>query len=501
MLLLLSLPALAGEPAADAPSGAEPWASSIAPPVEPRPDPPKPLRFVALFDTKAVVSDIGSSNALVNGQIVGTLGGANASVVQAEAGGAVEQRLGAFFTYTPRLFSGRAALSAAFEVDYAWGDVSYSIGGNTGGGVGADQVNLQTRRMNGRFTLVDGLDAVVGLQFVGDGAADPDAARLDDLVRSGGRLLFFGTEAAGVSLYGRSERLEARLGGYTLYELGLAAPDDVTLWMGDARWAPAYAVRLGAHAWYLRDRAGGAGGILGTGITSALSEWQGGPRLDLREGDMTTAPEVSAALGWFGVDAGYNHALDRGDVGATALAMLNVGRLYVVDLEDRDVLGGLVDVEARWRWTQGAGSVVRAELLYTTGDAEGGAYTGVVTGNSYGIAAAQNASAGTLLLFPDLNSVNRQVALVYDASNAGRGLVGATATVGYDPVPDVLTVAVGGGHARTAGGAPLGSELNGRVTWRVMPLLNLGLAGGALLGTEFERVPYVAYTSLNWVVP
>lgn len=495
LLLLLPLAPAAGDDAGEA------RANTVAPAVEPRAEDPAPLRFVGIFDTKVSASDIGSSNALVNGQIVGTLEGVNATVVTGEPALAVEQRVGAFFTYTPRLLSRKASLNAAFEVDFAWGDVSYSIGGNTGGAVGGDMVNLQTRRLNGRFTVVDGVEAVVGLQFVGDGAADPDKARLDDLTRSGGRLLFWGTELAGVSVYGRlPQALEWRAGGYTLYEQGLADPDDITLWMGDARWAPSYAVRVGAHAWYLRDRAGGQGGFFGTGVTSTLSEMQGGPRLDLRPEGVTEAPEVSAALGWFGLDAGYNHALDKSDVALTGLFVANVGRLYVVDQVDRDVRGVLADVEARWRYTQGAGSLLRAELLYSSADTDAASYNGIVTGNSYGIAAATQASAGTVLLFPDLNSVNRQVAAVYDASGAGDGLVGLTATVGYDPVPDVLNVAVGGGHARRVDGDPFGSEVNLRLGWRARPLLNLGLVGGALLGGPYEEVPWVAYASLNWVV-
>lgn len=482
-------------------AAAEAWVNTVAPMVEPRPDDPPPLRFVGLFDAKVSASDIGSSNALVNGQIVGTLEGVNATVVTGEPGLAVEQRVGAFFTYTPKLLSRKASLNAAFEVDFAWGDVSYSIGGNTGGAVGGDMVNLQTRRLNGRFTVVDGVDAVVGLQFVGDGATDPDRSRLDDLTRSGGRLLFWGTEMAGATVYGRvPEGLEWRAGGYTLYEQGLADPDDITLWMGDARWAPAYATRVGAHAWYLRDRAGGQGGFFGTGVTSTLSEMQGGPRLDLRAEGQDAAPEVSAALGWFGIDAGYNHGLDKGDLGVTGLLVANVGRLYVVDQRDRDVRGLCADVEGRWRWTQGAGSVLRAELLFSTADTDADAYNGIVTGNSYGIAAAGHATAGTVLLFPDLNSVNRQVAAVYDASGAGDGLVGLTGTLGWDPVPDVLNLAVGGGHARRVSGDPFGSELNLRAGWRARPLLNLNLAGGALLGGPYAETPWVAYATLNWVV-
>lgn len=471
------------------------------------PEPAKPdtgFHFLGLADTKVSVNDIATTSALVNGQIVGTLGGLNATTVQAAPGMYVEQRVDGFLNYRPKLLDGKATLTAAFEVDFAWGDSSYSIGGNTGGGMGGDQVNLQTRRLETRFQLWKNTSTVIGLQFVGDGVADPENAKLDDLARAGGKLMFFGTEAAGVSVYGKalSQHASFRLGGYTLAEQALAEPDDVTLWMGDGQLRPAYATTVGLHLWYLRDRAGGTAGVLGSGPTSALSDMQGGPRLDLSDAD--AAPETSAALGWGAVDVGYNAGLDKGRFGATALGVANFGRLYVTDETDVSVLGFLADAEARVRWAPGAGSVARAEVIGVTGGGgeprDTGVYRGVVTGNSYGVAATAWSSHGCLLLFPDPVSINRSVAGVYDVSGAGDGLLAGTASVGYDPLPNKLTVAVGGGVAAHPGTAGSLSEVNLRVVGKPLPLLTVGLYGGALLGTDFDVTPWEVYSSVDWVV-
>lgn len=505
------------------------------PEVTPTAAPPKTgLEFIGILDVKPTLSNITTSSAYVNGQIVGTLGGTNSTTVQEKgdiAGFATEQRASTFFKYRPKLLDGRATLGAAFEIDFAWGDSSYGTGGNTGGAFGADQVNLQTRRLYGKFKLWGpagskaaakgtSADLVIGLQFVGDGVYDPDTAKLDDLTRSGGHLLFFGTEAAGVTLYGvQNSVLRYRAGAYTLYEQGLANADDITLWMADAEWRPAYAVRVGAHAWYLRDRAGGTAGVIGSGPTSALSEMQGGPRLDLRTDTSATsaeaAPETSAALAWFGGDLAYNPGLDNGRFGATGNLFLNTGRLYVLDRKkDVPVLGVLADVEARVRYAAGAGSVIRAEALYTsadtagaTGHGDGQAYGGVMTGNSYGIAASSWTTHGCLLLFPDPTSINRQVAVVYDPSNAGAGLVGISGSVGYDPLPNKLTVTAGGGYAQSATAAGgHGAELNARVSGHPFPLSTLGLAGAVLLDAAspgqaaFAQTPWVVYTSFQWIV-
>lgn len=485
--------------------------SQVAPDVVAAPAVPDTgLHFLGLADTKLSVNNIATTSPLVNGQIVGTLGGLNATTVQAAAGSYVEQRVDGFLTYRPKLLDGKATLTAAFEVDFAWGDGSYSIGGNTGGGVGGDQVNLQTRRLETRFQLWRHTSTVVGLQFVGDGVADPENTKLDELTRSGGKLMFFGTEAAGISVYGKAfdTRASWRVGMYTLAEQALAEPDDVTLWMGDGQQRLGYATTLGAHFWYLRDRGGGTAGVLGSGPTSALSEMQGGPRLDLSAGD--AAPETNAALGWGGLDFGYNAGLDKGPIGLTGLLVANFGRLYVTDETDVSVFGVLGNAEARLHYAPGAGSVLKAELIGVTGGggepADTGVYHGVITGNSYGIAATAWSSHGCLLLFPDPVSINRSVAAEYDVSGAGQGLFAATGQLGYDAVPNLLTVAVGGGVAThpAAGGSASGSgavsELNLRVVGKPLPLLTVGLYGGVLLGADFDVAPWEAYTSVDWVV-
>lgn len=496
-MLLVATAALAGELPPEA----------LREEVRPAAPPATGLDFFALSQTRAVGSNIVTENPLVNGQIVGRLGGTNSTTTADERGLATEQRVGGFFRYSPDLLDGKVALDAAFEVDFAWGDASYSVGGNTGGGIGADMVNLQTRRLALRATPWKGATAVVGLQFVGDSVNDPGASRLDDLTRSGGRLMFFGTEMAGVTLYGKATRdswewLRYKVGGYTLYENGLATSDDVFLYTAGAQLAPAYATRVGLQGTWLRDRSGGDGGFLGTGITSGLSELQGGPRLDVRASEDDVAPDVGADLFWVMLDAGHDAALDRGDAGVHGVLGTNLGRVYVLEgLQDVDVAGWFAAVEGRWRWTQGEGSVARLEAVWTSGDDDDTrAYSGVVTGNSYGVVGAVYTTHGTLLLFPDAGAINRQSSVVYDVSNTGRGLLGLTASVGFDPIPDRLNVTVGGGHARDMYGKTWGNEVNVRVAGRPWVLGTLSLQGAKVFGTELPVDPWIALCALDWLV-
>ncbi len=470
-------------------------------PVQPREAPPgSGFTVLGMVQSRAVMTSVATTNPFLDGQVMGVLGGTNGTTVSAEDRAlAVEQRGLGFFSYAPPILDGRFEMGAAFEADFVWGDQSYSSGGNTGGAFGGDQVNLQTRRLYGAWHLKRGghrVNVVGGLQFVSDGATDPTGARPDDLFRSGGKLIFWGSEASGISVYGRYssgmwERVRYRLGAYTLYEEAVGSPDDVTLVMADAALHPATGTLLGLHAWYLRDNAGGqGGGLFGSGPTSPLAQLQGAALIDVT-GDGSWA-ETDADLLWFGVDLASNHDLSRGRLGGTALAVANVGRLYVTDFADIPMAGALANAELRYRYAPGMGSVLRAEALYVSGDhdPEDGRYTGIITGNSYGIVGSVYASHGALLLFPDSSAINRQVALVYDASNQGDGLLGLSASAGYDLIPNKLTAVVGGAAALVPGGDPVGEELNARLKYKPWMFSNLDLAAAVVTGSDQPATPW-----------
>ncbi|MFT4627637.1 MAG: hypothetical protein ACI8PZ_006324, partial [Myxococcota bacterium] len=469
----------------------------------------------ALFQVRATGTDLTSTNPFLDGQVVGRIGGTNGVVVQPEGPAALysEQRLGAFATWAPPVLGGVASLNLAGEVDFGFGDQSYGVGGNTGGGFGADQVNLQTRRLYADFRIrpadLHEIHAVVGLQFVADGATDPARTTPDGLLRSGARLMVFGSEAAGVTVYGRVRRgwgdaLRYRVGTYTLAEQAASLPDDVWLSMADLQLGPAYATSIGLHLWYLQDRSGGTGGTLGIGPTSALSELQGGPRLDLYDG--LPAPEgatLDADLVWTGIDGGFNPGLDHGPAGVHGVALLHLGRVYAPVVHDDDVLGMLVDVEARWRFFRGKGSVARVEGLFSGGPGSFDQYGGVITGNSYGVVGALHNTHGTLLLFPDPRSINRMVAVIPDVSGGLLGVGAITASAAVDLVPNKVNVGVGGGHALALDGTTWGTEINARASVEPLPFLDLGVyaatvAPGAASG--LDAAPWTVYGQLDWLV-
>ncbi len=480
--------------------------------VQPKAGPPvSGFRFLGLLQTRAITSNIVPTNPMLDGQVVGVLGGTNLTTVLPKNGkldldgdglpdedqgttGVVEQRMSAFFTYAPPVFDGELSFTSAFEVDFNWGDRSYGSGGNTGGGIGGDMVNLQTRRLHATYKKRIGkghdIEVVSGLQFVGGSVYNPASATPDDLFRSGAGITYFGTEAAGVTAYGRihnrwGDRARYKLGAYTLLEQGSALIDDASMVMLDVAAQPEYALWVGLHAWLLKDRTNGVAGSLGSGPASALSELQGGPRLDFRLDGMDTNPAVDADFGWLMGDIGYNHRLDRGPFGATALAGINSGKIYIKDQLDIPVMGWFTDGEVRFRYMTGAASVLRLGWLATSRDGTGrDQYTGVVTANQYGIVGAVYATHGCLLLFPDPQSINRMAAVVNDVSNQGQGVRAVTSSIGADIIPGRLDVKVGGGHAIDGNGTKMGTELNGGVTAHPWLFSNLTLQAARVFDSE-----------------
>lgn len=473
---------------------------------------------ILLSQTRAIGSNVITTNPFIDGQVVGQLGGTNGTTVLDPSGmdldgdgdddpdlvGSrfVEQRLTGFFTWAPTVFDGRVALATAFEIDFLWGDQSYGEAGNTGGGIGADQVNLQTRRVNVRLSPRAGrnhrLDIVTGLQFVGDSVYDPATAGPDDLFRAGGGLRFWGTEAAGIAAYGTvsdasGPRLRYRAGSFTLVENGVAQNDDAALHVADIQFEPDHRSRVGGHAWLLRDFAEGRGGILGTGLTSPLSALQGGPQFVVPAEEDGSAAEVETDILWLAADGGFNHALTAGPLGAHAVAVYNLGRLYATTRDPVTIRGWMVDGGLRFRWAPGAGSVIAAHATVASRDGTGiNAYTGLVTGNTYGIVGATWGSHGMLLLFQDPWAVNRSTPVVFDVSNGGRGLTAVTATAGYDLVPNRVTLQAGFGHAVDGNGDTVGTELNGRLVTHPWFGTNIGLAVATVQGTSFDAAPMQA---------
>ncbi|MFZ4736912.1 MAG: hypothetical protein ACOYM9_13250 [Bradymonadia bacterium] len=507
------------------PFGALLVAALAAPSWEITPEVPR-LEYTGFFFTRATHTNVVSTAGFLNNQVSGRFATRdNGSTTRGEGDTMIEQRALAFLDYRPVLLDGRGVLRTAFEVDFAWGDASNTAVNNAGGAINGDTVNLQTKRLQADFDLGAGLTLVAGLQTLADSARKPTEATPDQLMYGGTKLAFWGTDAAGLSLFGKwHRRLHARASYFLLYENATDQNDDVHLTMLDADLPVAPQVQVGLHLWWLKDASRGQGSALGAGPGAPLAAYNGGTRFRL-------GPDTAEGnLVWAGVDASYNLGLQGGPFTANGFLVLNKGAFEIKPFEGRrpegnvyddtpvDLFALMADVMVAYRWGVTNGDVVSFEGIYATGDdtPTDRTVSSVVTGNAYGIPGALQVSHRSLLLMPDVKAVNRQVAAVYDPGNLGYGVMAGFVNASADLVRNRLNLKVGTAAAQSAarpvdGGRQIGVEVNGELVWHAMPFVWLGgHAAWMRLGSFYARDrvnlddpprddPWTVFATLTWV--
>jgi hypothetical protein len=126
----------------------------------------------------------------------------------------------------------------------------------------ADQVNIQTKNVNVSLYPTRNpykLSVVLGTQSVYDTHLRPDHTRSSDIVKTGYKLTFLGTDATGVSVYGRFGGHRWKL---SFLPVGAAQPDKAT--KDDARLSFVWIV----HARLQQSHpAGHGGGPVATGTS------------------------------------------------------------------------------------------------------------------------------------------------------------------------------------------------------------------------------------------
>lgn len=472
------------------------------------------LKYMGLFVSRAVESNL-SATGLLDDQLVGRLYGDNGSTTLDEGRTYVEQRYLSFFDYQPLSVNHRARLKAGFEVDFTYGDSANSVGSNTGGAINGDQVNLQTKRLLVELDLSKNLQLVVGLQPLSDSAFNPTTANPHDLLSGGGRLLFWGTDASGLSLFGRWGDHRARASLFHLNLNEAAESDDIFLSMVDAEFKVTFDSSFGVHLWHLTDQSGARAG----GVDSSISKYTGTTFLEL-------GPDLAdAELFWGGLDYSYNRGRRGGRLSLDLAAFFSAGWFSIkqgdcrdgeedarcpkdqngevptFNDQEADVLGLLLDGQLAYRWGRGDWDLIALTAIYATGDNSplDRTLSSPITGNSFGTPGALFAHHRALLLFPDPRSVNRHVGVVYDPGNLGYGLQAFTLSGSGDLIAELINLKFGFAFATTAAtpvdsaSRIIGAEINTELSYRVAPFLWLGVHGAtARLGRFLEsasRVP------------
>jgi hypothetical protein len=469
----------------------------------------KEFQFLAFYINQGVVSNVYAKNDFLKGQVVGRLfGGNTTTTTDSLTSTYFEQRIIPFFIYQPKLFNGKAILRASFEIDWTWGDASYGVGGNFGSAFSADQVNLQTQNIELELNPAKGWFINLGLQRVYDTPYNPYRTMFDKMTTTGYRLAYFGSDGVGISVRKDWDFSRLKAGYYKLYENYVQLDDDVTLFELTGEKDVSKTWKIGASAYYMKDRASGAGGvsILSQGLNSLLASHNGVYKFNY--GDNV----YKADIVWLGTFFGRNteHWLDPWML--TGFVNFNIGKSDTLINKNNpqsnykratDFFGFAANLRASYRYGQTANDNVSLDLLYTTGDENGlndGKFTGVITGNQWGAPGAIFISSGAYLLMPHGNVVNRFTPAIVDISNMGYGLTAATLNLNKGLVPNKLNAKLGGAFAMSnvqpfGGGFHIGTELNGNLAYNFGPFMSLELHGAYLMLGNFYDSKQSSYGS------
>jgi hypothetical protein len=500
-----------------------------------REDDPKPdqVQIINYFFTRATVTNQLADPSGLKGVSLGPFGSTVGSAVRTGDSSRtfyVEQRWIPVIGYTPNFADGLATFRAQLEIDFTWGLAANQVQPNQGGGFNADQINVQTKNVNVSIYPTrdpDQLTITLGTQSFYDSVYEPATTSLFDIVKTGYKLAFLGTDATGVSVY-------SKLGGLSklsFIPIGSAQPDKAS--KNDARFAYAYLFTadygyqiqpgtvVGASFWHLKDDTKGAAyafeGLVKSGPSSAgLGSFTGTSRFNMDD------PVGSVES----VGANFHHNLNyaTSDFSASGFVMYNFGKFTNTKeksklLPEVSVSGLAANLELAYRWGRTNNDVLTLEGMFTTGDSDpnDGEYKSAFTMNHYGLPGAVWFNHKTLLLFPFTSTVNNYTGAVTDISNQGFGLTSAIVSAAADLVPNKLNLKLGAATAQssvtppplTKGGPErgrfIGIEGNIELKYHLRYLMTVGLhfaymkKGSFYYGNpELADDPWAAFTTFTW---
>lgn len=455
----------------------------------------KEFQFLAFFINQGVTSNMYPKASLFNGQLVGRLFGPNSSTTSDTCtSNYFEQRIIPFFIYQPKLFNGKAILRTSFEIDWTWGDQAYGISGNKGAAINADQVNIQTQNVELELIPAKNIAINLGLQRLFDTPYNPYRTMFDKMTTTGYRLAYWGTDAVGISARYDGDYQKLKAGYYLLYENNAEANDDVSLYEMVYQRKLSMKWNVGGSVYYIRDRGKGQGGVsvFGEGLTSTLAAYNGSFVFDMQR-------DYKADIAWVGGTVSRNPDFLLDPFQLTGFVNVNLGNARAKNGDSyqkaADIAGFAANARAAYRYGGTLNDYVSLDFIYASGDKNGiddKKYSGVITGNSWGMPSNIFVGTGGYLLFPHPNVVNRFTPVIADISNMGYGLIGGTLNVYHDLIPNKLNVKAGMASAISqskpqGGGWSLGNEINGAVTYTLGPFMSIEMHAAYLwLGDFFD---------------
>jgi hypothetical protein len=378
--------------------------------------------------------------------------------------------------------SDQVKLVTKFELDYTfWGNSSYAVGRNSGGALGADSVNIETKNLYLELTY-PAINAKIGMQGYNDSFKG----------------ILFDADMAGVLLSHDYSNASVAAGFFRFADkgdlnsaLGRNSYDMISL---DAKYNITKDIKVGGAYYYINDnRSNGStsvttpnGGALATGTDSA------GNLIYPVGTTFTTTTTNNAANAVKIHNLGLNAEALVGPITLSGFALAQFGDISDSQLGNQSVthkahgyaLNAGVKVPV-------AGGTARSELIYVSG---GNTHNFYVPGTSNGGTEGGGFyDSEMIMLNRDKNAKTIDTALVYDSNNYNQGLI--MGSVGYDyPISDKLSASANAGFAAVASNVTnsgtsdyLGTEVNAESNYKLNANTTVGVrAGYVFLGDYFK---------------
>jgi len=383
----------------------------------------------------------------------------------------VEQRFRIKFT------SGEENVKAVFfvETDDVWGDKNN--GRNTGGQLGADAASLELKNAYVWFKVPNtSLDVTVGVQGQSDSYAG---------------VFFAGSDMAGIFVNAKLDPVTLRLGWSKWGEGALAKADDKTLYLAEAKFAPAKDVKVGVNFYVLQDDTNRAG------RDAAVAK--------LYTDNSVAVAAVTAISPYVQriYMPGVNATFGAGPATINAFAFYQFGKyIDYLDPASTDINIGGFAADVRADLNAGPGKAFVEALYISGGDNTSVKYKSIVDAGFTNSFFARTDMQILLLNGDDMGSASGVYGQATSPSkgsmgNAGRGMMHLAA--GYtQKLGDKLTGKVGAGYlaatkllkSDVALGymkKNMGTEFNASLNYNIMKGLDVGVVGAyAWIGDFFK---------------
>jgi hypothetical protein len=354
-------------------------------------------------------------------------------------------------------------LVTKFELDYSyWGNSSYTSGRNSGGAIGADSINFETKNLYLELNYPN-LNTKIGMQGVTDAFKGT----------------IFDADMAGILLGHEYKNASVSAGFFRWNDSGQASRlgKNVTdMFMLDAKYSINKNAKVGAAYYYVADDRSN-----GSTITPSAS-----PTGQLADGTPIYAPTTT-----FTSTQNPNNDLKVHTLGLNAegtFGPLTVNGFALSQFGDltatKKAKGYEFNVGAKYNL--GAAGTARCEFLYAAGgkntlySADGGEEGGGFYDNEM------------IILGRDKNQTSNDAAIVFNVTNKDQGVI--FGSLGYDyTFTNKLSASANLGFAQVAKDNAnhksdyLGTEFNVETNYQLTPSVTLGArAGYVVLGDYFK---------------